>query len=48
MTTAGFGAGSYGDAMMERLANAGDGNYVFIDTLEQAIAVADVQNEPNS
>jgi Ca-activated chloride channel family protein len=36
LTTAGFGAGSYNDEMLEKLANSGDGNYVFIDSRAEA------------
>ncbi|MHC4252716.1 MAG: YfbK domain-containing protein, partial [Planctomycetota bacterium] len=36
LTTAGFGAGSYDDDMLERLANSGDGAYVFIDSAREA------------
>jgi Ca-activated chloride channel family protein len=36
LTTAGFGAGSYDDDMLERLANSGDGAYVFIDSPAEA------------
>ncbi|MCA1809677.1 MAG: von Willebrand factor type A domain-containing protein, partial [Lentisphaerae bacterium] len=32
----GLGHGSYNDAMLEQLANKGDGSYVFIDSLEEA------------
>jgi Ca-activated chloride channel family protein len=36
LTTAGFGSGSYDDDMLERLANSGDGAYVFIDSPAEA------------
>jgi len=36
LTTAGFGSGSYDDDMLERLANSGDGAYVFIDSEAEA------------
>jgi Ca-activated chloride channel family protein len=36
LTTLGFGAGNYNDAMAERLADAGDGNHAYIDTLLEA------------
>jgi Ca-activated chloride channel family protein len=36
LTTAGFGAGSYSDEMLEKLANSGDGNYVFVDSPREA------------
>ena len=36
LTTLGFGQGNYNDAMAERLADAGDGNHAYIDTLLEA------------
>jgi len=36
LTTLGFGTGNYSDAMAERLADAGDGNHAYIDTLLEA------------
>jgi Ca-activated chloride channel family protein len=36
LTTLGFGTGNYNDHMMERLADAGNGNYAYIDTLREA------------
>ena len=36
LTTLGFGSGNYNDAMAERLADAGDGNHAYIDTLLEA------------
>jgi Ca-activated chloride channel family protein len=36
LTTAGFGSGSYDDSLLERLANSGDGAYVFIDSPAEA------------
>ncbi len=36
LTTAGFGMGGYNDVLMERLANDGNGNYAYIDTLDEA------------
>ncbi len=36
LTTVGFGMGSYNDALMERLADKGDGNYAYVDRFEQA------------
>ncbi len=35
-TSVGVGSGSYDDRMLEQLANKGDGNYVYIDTREEA------------
>ncbi|MFT7519957.1 MAG: Ca-activated chloride channel family protein, partial [Kiritimatiellia bacterium] len=36
LTTIGFGNGNYNDTMMERLANEGDGNYFYIDSLKES------------
>ena len=36
LTTLGFGTGNYDDELMERLADAGDGNHAYIDTLAEA------------
>ena len=36
LTTIGFGLGNYNDMMMEQLADQGDGNYSYIDTLQEA------------
>ncbi|WP_420631523.1 YfbK domain-containing protein [Candidatus Leptofilum sp.] len=36
LTTIGFGLGNYNDVMMEQLADQGDGNYGYIDTLQEA------------
>ncbi|MGK7294274.1 MAG: vWA domain-containing protein [Candidatus Wenzhouxiangella sp. M2_3B_020] len=36
ITTLGFGTGNYNDALMEQLADAGNGNYAYIDTLGEA------------
>lgn len=36
LTTLGFGNGNYSDTMMERLANEGDGNYYYIDSLQES------------
>ncbi len=36
LTTIGFGTGNYQDAMMEQLANQGDGNYFYIDSEREA------------
>jgi Ca-activated chloride channel family protein len=35
LTTLGFGTGNYNDAMAERLADVGDGNHAYIDTLQE-------------
>lgn len=36
LTTLGFGMGNYNDVMMEKLANNGDGNYYYIDSVQEA------------
>jgi Ca-activated chloride channel family protein len=36
ITTLGFGTGNYNDKLMERLADAGNGNYSYVDTLSEA------------
>jgi len=36
LTTLGFGTGNYNDHLMEQLANKGNGNYAYIDTLKEA------------
>lgn len=36
LTTLGFGMENYNDTLMEQLANQGDGQYAYIDTLDQA------------
>jgi len=36
LTTLGFGAGNFNDHLMEQLANVGNGNYAYIDTLNEA------------
>ena len=36
LSTIGFGMGNYKDVMMEQLANSGNGNYYYIDTIKQA------------
>ncbi len=36
LTTVGLGMGNYKDHMMEQLANKGNGNYVYIDTISEA------------
>ena len=36
ITTLGFGAGNYNDRLMERLADAGNGNYAYVDNLSEA------------
>ncbi len=35
LTTLGFGEGNYNDQLLERLADAGNGNYAYIDTLNE-------------
>ena len=36
LSTVGFGMGNYNDVLMERLANTGNGNYAYVDTLSEA------------
>lgn len=36
LTTIGVGLGNYNDVMMEQLADQGDGNYAYVDTLDEA------------
>ncbi|HUP92819.1 MAG TPA: VWA domain-containing protein [Solimonas sp.] len=36
LTTLGFGGGNYNDQLMERLADAGNGNHAYIDSLAEA------------
>ncbi len=36
LSTVGFGMGNYNDALMERLAQVGEGNYAYVDKLEEA------------
>jgi Ca-activated chloride channel family protein len=36
LSTLGFGAGNYNDALMEQIADIGNGNYAYIDTLSEA------------
>ena len=36
LSTVGFGIGNFNDVLMEQLANDGDGNYAYVDTLGQA------------
>ncbi len=35
LTTLGFGTGNYNDALAEKLADVGDGNHAYIDTLQE-------------
>jgi Ca-activated chloride channel family protein len=35
LSTIGFGTGNYNDALMEQLADRGDGNYFYVDSLEE-------------
>lgn len=41
LTTLGFGSGNYNEAMMERIADVGNGNYAYIDTEREAAKVLD-------
>jgi len=36
LTTLGVGTGNYNDRLMEQLADAGDGNYAYLDSLQEA------------
>ena len=36
LTTLGFGTGNYNDRLLERLADAGNGNYAYVDSLSEA------------
>jgi Ca-activated chloride channel family protein len=36
LTTVGFGMGNYNDVLMEQLANKGNGQYAYVDTLKEA------------
>ncbi len=36
LSTVGFGMGNYNDILMEQLANDGDGNYAYVETISQA------------
>jgi len=36
LTTLGFGSGNYNDHLMEQIADVGNGNYAYIDTLNEA------------
>ena len=36
LSAVGFGMGNYNDVLMEKLANQGDGNYAYVDTLDEA------------
>ena len=36
LTTLGFGTGNYNDRLMEQLADHGNGNYAYIDTINEA------------
>ncbi|MFQ5658927.1 MAG: von Willebrand factor type A domain-containing protein [Gammaproteobacteria bacterium] len=36
LSTLGFGAGNYNDQLMEQIADVGNGNYAYIDTLQEA------------
>ncbi|MGF6148566.1 Mg-chelatase subunit ChlD [Kingella potus] len=43
LSTFGYGTGNYNEAMMEQIADAGDGNYSYIDTEKEAQKVLDRQ-----
>ena len=46
LTTLGFGTGNYNDQLMEQLADVGNGNYSYIDTLSEArkVLVGEMQS----
>lgn len=44
LTTLGFGTGNYNDHLMEQVADAGDGNYSYIDSLQEAQKVLVAQS----
>ena len=46
LTTLGFGSGNYNDHLMEQLADSGNGNYAYIDTIKEANKV--LVNQINS
>lgn len=46
LTTLGFGSGNYNDHLMEQLADIGNGNYAYIDTIKEANKV--LVNQINS
>ena len=41
LTTLGFGTGNYNEAMMEQIADHGNGNYAYIDSPREAQKVLD-------
>ncbi len=43
LTTLGFGTGNYNEAMMEQIANKGNGNYFYIDSFKEARKVFETQ-----
>jgi len=45
LTTLGFGTGNYNDHLMERLADAGNGNHAYIDSLTEAERVLVAQRD---
>ncbi|MCG8569717.1 MAG: VWA domain-containing protein [Spirochaetes bacterium] len=47
LTILGFGMGNYQDAKMEKLSNAGNGNYAYIDTILEANKVLNHQFQGN-
>jgi len=47
LTTLGFGQGNYNDHLIEQLANKGNGNYAYIDTLNEARKVLVEQLDAN-
>lgn len=45
LTCLGFGQGNYNEAMMERIADVGNGNYAYIDSLIEAVKVLDQERD---
>ena len=45
LTTLGFGTGNYNEAMMEQIADHGNGNYAYIDSPREAQKVLDDELE---
>ena len=45
LTTLGFGTGNYNEAMMEQIADHGNGNYAYIDSPREAQKVLDEELE---
>jgi Ca-activated chloride channel family protein len=46
-TVVGLGMGNYQDAMLEKISNRGNGNYAYIDSLQEANKLFNVDLEKN-